>query len=84
MPLRAVGRCIDLLGPVSRWGAGLSMGRPLTALPPALEGPGAPAPAPGAAALQVRYLKVVERSGYEALPWVRYITQAGDYQIRMN
>jgi AP-1 complex subunit mu len=33
---------------------------------------------------QVRYLKVVERSGYEALPWVRYITQSGDYQIRMN
>eukprot|EP00993_Chasmostoma_nieuportense_P000626 NODE_1577_length_1452_cov_280.558491_g1496_i0.p1 GENE.NODE_1577_length_1452_cov_280.558491_g1496_i0~~NODE_1577_length_1452_cov_280.558491_g1496_i0.p1 ORF type:complete len:437 (+),score=124.75 NODE_1577_length_1452_cov_280.558491_g1496_i0:65-1375(+) len=33
---------------------------------------------------QVRYLKVVERSGYEALPWVRYITQSGEYQIRMN
>eukprot|EP01012_Entosiphon_sulcatum_P036747 TRINITY_DN4692_c0_g1_i1.p1 TRINITY_DN4692_c0_g1~~TRINITY_DN4692_c0_g1_i1.p1 ORF type:complete len:436 (+),score=78.70 TRINITY_DN4692_c0_g1_i1:579-1886(+) len=32
---------------------------------------------------QVRYLKVVEKSGYEALPWVRYITQSGDYQIRM-
>lgn len=33
---------------------------------------------------QVRYLKVVERSGYEALPWVRYITQSGEYQIRMQ
>lgn len=33
--------------------------------------------------LQVRFLKVVEQSGYQALPWVRYITQAGDYQIRM-
>ncbi|KCV72178.1 hypothetical protein H696_01580 [Fonticula alba] len=33
--------------------------------------------------LQVRYLKVVERSGYQALPWVRYITKNGDYDIRM-
>jgi len=32
--------------------------------------------------LQVRYLKIVERSGYQALPWVRYITKSGDYQIR--
>jgi len=32
---------------------------------------------------QVRYLKVSEKSGYESLPWVRYITQSGDYQIRM-
>jgi AP-1 complex subunit mu len=34
--------------------------------------------------IQVRYLKIVEKSGYQALPWVRYITQHGDYQIRMN
>lgn len=34
--------------------------------------------------LQVRYLKVLEKSGYEALPWVRYITQSGDYQLRMT
>ena len=27
--------------------------------------------------IQVRYLKVVEKSGYQALPWVRYITQNG-------
>lgn len=33
--------------------------------------------------IQVRYLKIMERSGYQALPWVRYITQNGDYQIRM-
>ncbi|KAI0979286.1 hypothetical protein GJ496_000833 [Pomphorhynchus laevis] len=32
--------------------------------------------------IQVRYLKIVDRSGYQALPWVRYITQQGDYQIR--
>lgn len=32
--------------------------------------------------IQVRYLKIVERSGYQALPWVRYITQSGDYSIR--
>ena len=33
---------------------------------------------------QVRYLKIQEKSGYHALPWVRYITQNGDFQIRMN
>jgi hypothetical protein len=31
--------------------------------------------------IQVRYLKVVEKSGYQALPWVRYITRGGDYQV---
>lgn len=34
--------------------------------------------------LQVRFLKVVENSGYQALPWVRYITQAGQYEIRLT
>ncbi|KJE88774.1 AP-1 complex subunit mu-1 [Capsaspora owczarzaki ATCC 30864] len=34
--------------------------------------------------IQVRYLKIIENSGYQALPWVRYITQNGDYQLRMN
>ncbi len=45
--------------------------------------------------IQVRYLKIVEKSGYQvgadfccltskALPWVRYITQNGDYQLRMS
>jgi len=34
--------------------------------------------------IQVRYLKIVEKSGYQALPWVRYITQNGDYQLRMK
>ena len=34
--------------------------------------------------LQVRYLKIIEKSGYQALPWVRYITQNGDYQLRMG
>ena len=33
--------------------------------------------------IQVRYLKIIEKSGYQALPWVRYITQNGDYQIRI-
>jgi AP-1 complex subunit mu len=32
--------------------------------------------------LQVRYLKVSEKSGYNALPWVRYFTRSGDYQVR--
>ena len=31
--------------------------------------------------VQVRYLKVVETSGYSSLPWVRYITQNGGNQI---
>lgn len=34
--------------------------------------------------IQVRYLKIMEKSGYPALPWVRYITVAGNYQIRMQ
>eukprot|EP00735_Rhodelphis_limneticus_P001517 TRINITY_DN12149_c0_g1::TRINITY_DN12149_c0_g1_i1::g.26594::m.26594 TRINITY_DN12149_c0_g1::TRINITY_DN12149_c0_g1_i1::g.26594 ORF type:complete len:443 (-),score=80.61,sp/Q9BXS5/AP1M1_HUMAN/71.80/0.0,Adap_comp_sub/PF00928.16/1.8e-92,Clat_adaptor_s/PF01217.15/3.5e-09 TRINITY_DN12149_c0_g1_i1:564-1832(-) len=34
--------------------------------------------------IQVRYLKIIEKSGYQALPWVRYITQSGDYQLRMS
>lgn len=34
--------------------------------------------------IQVRYLKVIEKSGYQALPWVRYITQSGEYEIRTN
>ncbi|KAK1381501.1 AP-1 complex subunit mu-2 [Heracleum sosnowskyi] len=33
--------------------------------------------------IQVRYLKVVEKSGYQALPWVRYITRAGEYELRL-
>jgi len=34
--------------------------------------------------VQVRYLKIMEKSGYQALPWVRYITQNGSYQLRMG
>jgi AP-1 complex subunit mu len=34
--------------------------------------------------IQVRYLKIIEKSGYQALPWVRYITQNGEYQLRMT
>lgn len=34
--------------------------------------------------IQVRYLKISDKTGYQALPWVRYITQNGDYQIRMS
>lgn len=32
--------------------------------------------------IQVRYLKIVEKSGYHALPWVRYVCLSGDYQFR--
>ena len=37
-------------------------------------------------ALSIRYLRIVEKSGYTALPWVRYLTQAaaGDYLLRMK
>ena len=34
--------------------------------------------------IQVRYLKIIEKSGYQALPRVRYITQGGEYQIRFD
>ena len=34
--------------------------------------------------VQVRYLKVLERSGYQALPWVRYITKSGNYEFRLD
>ncbi|XP_016412875.1 AP-1 complex subunit mu-2-like [Sinocyclocheilus rhinocerous] len=34
--------------------------------------------------IQVRYMKIIEKSGYQALPWVCYITQSGDYQLRTN
>ncbi|KAI3454447.1 hypothetical protein Pfo_011110 [Paulownia fortunei] len=33
--------------------------------------------------IQVRYLKIIEKSGYQALPWVRYITMAGNYELRL-
>ncbi|KAI9197438.1 adaptor complex AP-3 domain-containing protein [Polychytrium aggregatum] len=32
--------------------------------------------------IQVRYLKVTDKSGYQAFPWVRYISQNGDYLLR--
>ncbi|OAF66030.1 AP-1 complex subunit mu-1 [Intoshia linei] len=34
--------------------------------------------------IQIRYIKIMERSGYEGLPWIRYITKAGDYLVRMK
>ena len=34
--------------------------------------------------IQVRYLKITDKSGYTALPWVRYITQGGDYFLRLD
>ncbi|PWA82344.1 AP-1 complex subunit mu-1 [Artemisia annua] len=34
--------------------------------------------------IQVRHLKVIEKSGYQTLPWVRYITMAGEYEIRIQ
>ncbi|XP_076937039.1 AP-1 complex subunit mu-2-like, partial [Bidens hawaiensis] len=34
--------------------------------------------------IQVRHLKVIEKSAYQTLPWVRYITMAGEYEIRLQ
>lgn len=34
--------------------------------------------------IQVRYLKIVEKSGYQALPWVRYITQNGGKYLNIS
>ena len=33
--------------------------------------------------LQVRYMKINEKSNYEAVPWVRYLTKNGNYSIRI-
>ena len=33
--------------------------------------------------IQVRYLKIQEKSGYQAFPYVKYVTKNGDFQIRM-
>jgi AP-2 complex subunit mu-1 len=32
--------------------------------------------------LLVRYLKVFEKSNYSSVKWVRYMTRAGNYEIR--
>ena len=34
--------------------------------------------------IQVKYLKVTEASGYQAYPYVKYVTKNGEYQIRMD
>ncbi len=33
--------------------------------------------------IQVRYLKIQEKSGYQAFPYVKYLTKNGEFQIRM-
>ena len=33
--------------------------------------------------IQVRYLKIQEKTGYQAFPYVKYVTINGDYNIRM-
>jgi AP-2 complex subunit mu-1 len=37
-----------------------------------------------ASGLVVRFLKVFEKSNYNAVKWVRYMTKAGSYQIRVG
>jgi AP-1 complex subunit mu len=34
--------------------------------------------------IQVKYLKITEDSGYQAYPYVKYVTKNGEYQIRMD
>lgn len=34
--------------------------------------------------IQVGYMKIIEKYGYQALPWVCYITQSGDYLLWTN
>lgn len=36
-----------------------------------------------ASGLQVKFLKVVEKSNYRTVKWVKYCTQAGSYEVRM-
>jgi len=36
-----------------------------------------------ASGLHVRFLKVYEKSNYQAIKWVRYVTQAGSYENRI-
>ena len=36
-----------------------------------------------ASGLHVRFLKVFEKSNYQTIKWVRYITKAGQYQHRI-
>lgn len=36
-----------------------------------------------ASGLQVRFLKVFEKSNYQTIKWVRYITKAGSFQYRL-
>lgn len=35
-----------------------------------------------ASGLRVRFLKVWERSGYETVKWVRYLSKSGSYETR--
>jgi AP-2 complex subunit mu-1 len=36
-----------------------------------------------ASGVQVRFLKVYDKSGYTATRWVRYVTRQGDYEVRI-
>ncbi|KAJ2391814.1 clathrin associated protein complex medium subunit [Coemansia sp. RSA 2559] len=36
-----------------------------------------------ASGLLVRFLKVFEKANYQSVKWVRYMTKAGSYEIRI-
>ena len=44
---------------------------------------GSQVPMFAASGLHVRFLKVFEKSNYQTIKWVRYITKAGQYQHRI-
>ena len=35
-----------------------------------------------ASGLMVRFLKVIEKSNYQSVKWVRYVTKGGSYQFK--
>ena len=50
---------------------------------PTPDAPSVQVPMFAASGLHVRFLKVFEKSNYQTIKWVRYITKAGQYQHRI-
>lgn len=61
----------------------LTLGPPSCSPPPSLYQVQFQVPMFTASGLHVRSLKVFEKSQYQTTKWVRYITKAGQYQIRI-
>lgn len=56
---------------------------PAALLPPPPATPPFQVPMFTASGLHVRSLKIYERSNYQTTKWVRYVTRAGNYQVRI-